>query len=347
MNRRVLMVPPIRWLPYRESVGPDDGPVPQRLDAALHDLGWDVDVFDPGTRPLNPFGGMNPLLQSFDPLRALTILTRKRHYDLIVCVFDGGAVPLLLLRRLALFRTKIALWDVGLTETWRLRLHVLNYVLPRIDGVMVLTTRQKQYIETKWPTRAPVQMIGHSVDTVFFRPQPVELADYVLSVGNDVSRDYKTLFEAVVPLQTRVKIRTSPSTVAHLEQPDNIEIIPKPLPFPDLRTLYAQARLVVIPLVETLNAGGISAVLEAAAMGKPMIVTHTAMLNDILKHGETCLTVPPGDPQALRDAIGAVLTNTDLAHRLGAAAREFAERTQSQPVFADRLSQAMTSFAST
>jgi glycosyltransferase involved in cell wall biosynthesis len=342
--RRVLMIPPIPWLPYRQMVGEDNGPVPQRLDAALQGLGWSVDILDPGTRPWNPFGGMNPLVQSFDPLRALKILARKRHYDLIVSVFEGNAAPLLMARHIFGFRTKIILWDVGLTETWRLRMRVLDYVLPRVDGIMVLSTAQKHYIEAKWRLRAPVQMIGHSVDTLFFRPQPVEPNDYVLSVGNDASRDYKSLFEAVSPLATRVRIRTSPQIVADLHRPNNVEIIGELLSFPDLRTLYAKAKLVVIPLIETLNAGGISAVLEAAAMGKSLIVTQTAVLNDILKPGETCLTVPPGDPQALRNAIEMLLARPGLAQSLGRAAREFAERTQSQSVFAARLADAMEFF---
>ncbi len=343
--RRVLMIPSTQWLPYRKTVERDGGPVPQRLDAALEHLGWHVDILDPGTRPWNPFGGMNPLLQSLDPLRALKILTRKRDYDLIVSVFDGNAIPLLMLRHIFGFRTKIILWDLGLTETWRLRMRVLDYVVPRIDGVMVLATRQKHYIEAKWHLRAPVQMIGHSVDTVFFTPQPIGSDDFLLSIGNDGSRDYKTLFEAVAPLPTRVKIRTSRSVVAHLDQPANVEIIAEPLPFPDLRTLYARAKLIVIPLIETLNAGGISAVLEAAAMGKPLIVTHTAVLNDILKPGETCLTVPPGDPLALRQAIETLLANPDLAKRLGDAARIFVEQSQSHSAFAMRLSQAMNFYA--
>ncbi|GAA5264655.1 hypothetical protein ACOSOMT5_P1080 [Acidiphilium sp. MT5] len=340
-RRRVLMIPSTQWLPYRQTVERDGGPVPQRLDAALENLGWHVDILDPGTRPWNPFGGMNPLLQALDPLRALKILTRKRDYDLIVSVFDGNAIPLLMLRHIFGFRTKIILWDLGLTETWRLRMRVLDYVIPRIDGIMVLATHQKHYIEAKWRVRAPVQMIGHSVDTMFFTPQSIDTDDFLLSIGNDASRDYKTLFEAVAPLATRVKIRTSPSVVAHLAQPNNVEIIPKSLSFPDLRTLYAKAKLVVIPLIETLNAGGISAVLEAAAMSKPLIVTHTAVLNDILKPGETCLTVPPGDPLALRQAIETLLTNPDLAKRLGNAAHVFAEQHQSQSAFAMRLSQAM------
>jgi len=287
---------------------------------------------------------MNPLLQSLDPLRALNILTTKRHYDLIVSVFEGNAAPLLMLRGLFGFRAKIIVWDVGLTESWRLRQRVLNYVLPRLDGIMVLASPQKQYIEAKWRLRAPVQMIGHSVDTTFFCPQPEPVADYLLSVGNDASRDYKTLFAALTGLPNPVKIRTSPACLAGLTRPDTIEIIAQPVPFVQLRALYAGAKLVIIPLIETLNAGGISAVLEAAAMGKPMIVTHTAMLSDILQPGETCLTVPPNDPLSLRRAIDTVLNNPDLAARLGNNALHFAQATQSQPAFAARMDQAMRGF---
>jgi glycosyltransferase involved in cell wall biosynthesis len=65
------------------------------------------------------------------------------------------------------------------------------------------------------------------------------------------------------------------------------------------------------------------------------------VLNDILKPGETCLTVPPSDPLALRHAIETLLANPGLAERLGSSARNFVETTQSQPAFAARLVQAM------
>ena len=39
-------------------------------------------------------------------------------------------------------------------------------------------------------------------------------------------------------------------------------------------------------------------------------------------HGETGLTVPPGDPAALAEALRQVLDNHELRERLGAKARE-------------------------
>jgi glycosyltransferase involved in cell wall biosynthesis len=63
------------------------------------------------------------------------------------------------------------------------------------------------------------------------------------------------------------------------------------------------------------------AVLEAMAMGLPVVATSVGGLAEIIEHGVTGLLVPPGDPPALADAILSVLDSPELAARLGAGAR--------------------------
>lgn len=45
------------------------------------------------------------------------------------------------------------------------------------------------------------------------------------------------------------------------------------------------------------------AVLEAMAMRKPVVATSTGGVPEIVQHGETGLLVPPGDPDALAQAV--------------------------------------------
>jgi len=65
-------------------------------------------------------------------------------------------------------------------------------------------------------------------------------------------------------------------------------------------------------------------VLEAAALGKPLVITDLPSYRGIWRHAENCLLVPVGDIGAISSALAALLSSADLRERLGAAARETA-----------------------
>jgi len=60
---------------------------------------------------------------------------------------------------------------------------------------------------------------------------------------------------------------------------------------------------------------------EALAAGMPVVSTLTGGSPEILVHDKNCLTVPAGDPNPLADALGRLLSDPDLARRLGDEAR--------------------------
>ena len=64
-------------------------------------------------------------------------------------------------------------------------------------------------------------------------------------------------------------------------------------------------------------------VIEAMANGLAVIATPVGAVPDILRHGETGLLVPPGDPAALTAALRRLLTDPQLRLRLGRAAQTF------------------------
>ena len=66
------------------------------------------------------------------------------------------------------------------------------------------------------------------------------------------------------------------------------------------------------------------AVLEAMALGRPVVATNVGGVGDAVQHEQTGLLVPPDDPPALAAAIERLLDDKELSRRLGAHAREFA-----------------------
>jgi len=64
-----------------------------------------------------------------------------------------------------------------------------------------------------------------------------------------------------------------------------------------------------------------TAVIEAAAMGVPAVVTSIVGLVDAVVAGDTGLFVPPRDSEALASALSALLADAEATRRLGEAAR--------------------------
>jgi len=60
---------------------------------------------------------------------------------------------------------------------------------------------------------------------------------------------------------------------------------------------------------------------EAAALGKPIVATAVDGVPEMLEHGKTGLLIPPNDASALADAVIRLLRDKDEARRLGETAR--------------------------
>lgn len=62
--------------------------------------------------------------------------------------------------------------------------------------------------------------------------------------------------------------------------------------------------------------------LEAMAAGRPIVASRVATIPEVVLDGETGVLVPPGDPQALAEALARLANDPQLATQLGEAGRE-------------------------
>lgn len=87
----------------------------------------------------------------------------------------------------------------------------------------------------------------------------------------------------------------------------------------DVRAALAGADVFVMP---SLSEGLGVAVLEAMAMGRPVVVSDAGGLPESVVHGETGLVVPAGDAGALAEALVSLLRHRDRAREMGTAGRK-------------------------
>ena len=109
---------------------------------------------------------------------------------------------------------------------------------------------------------------------------------------------------------------------------------------PEIIAAYHQHDLFVLASVVAPNGDrdGIPVVLmEAGAMGLPLVSTRVSGIPELVRHGQTGLLVPPGDPDALAQAIMSLAANPKMRTQLGKNARTLVEAEFSIESSADRL----------
>ena len=97
-----------------------------------------------------------------------------------------------------------------------------------------------------------------------------------------------------------------------------------PLPQDRVREVVARAAVLAAPCVLGAdgNRDGLPTVLlEAMALGTPVVSTPVTGIPEAVHDGETGLLVAPGDPDSLASALGRVLDDDGLGARLAAGAR--------------------------
>jgi glycosyltransferase involved in cell wall biosynthesis len=107
----------------------------------------------------------------------------------------------------------------------------------------------------------------------------------------------------------------------------------------ELRLLLHVARMYVLSSISSAETFSI-AQLEAMAVGLPIINTNLPTgVPHVARHGIEGLTVEPNDPEQLESAIAKVLSDEELARRLGAAGRMRATSEYRLQTFVERAEQ--------
>jgi glycosyltransferase involved in cell wall biosynthesis len=102
----------------------------------------------------------------------------------------------------------------------------------------------------------------------------------------------------------------------------------------DVRPIIAQADVVVLP---SYREGTPRALLEAAAMGKPLITTDTVGCREVVEEGVNGLLVPVKDATALAQAMVRLLNDSAMRERMGQAGREKMEREFDEQIVLDKI----------
>lgn len=217
-------------------------------------------------------------------------------------------------------------------------------------AIIALTPTAAQAARKLAP-RAKVAHLGWGADLRSY-PHRAYSPRYMLHCGI-AGRDFPTLNKAASHSSQPIRIIAS-EPIGNLTWPANVEVIDsgrgynhedKRVSFSTLVNVhYAQAAaslIVTIPNPQKNHALGFTNLIEAMALGKPIIHTHTgALADEINVETSGCgLSVPPGDHVALARAMDLIANDRARAEAMGLAARRLAEAHYNIDRYAAQLDQ--------
>ena len=239
-------------------------------------------------------------------LRAIGAIIRRRPRLILFGSAHRLVPPALVLRRLGVLRAKLVVTNqVYFGPRWG------RYA----DRVIVYSRRETEGRPTYRYLPIPADGdfdLGHAA-------HPVE--PYVFAGGTTL-RDFDTVVAALEGTGLRLLIVTDePQAVAKGGPlPDGCEVRGR-MPLQEFLTLMAEATVVVVPLRASVAPHGHTTVAQALRLGKAVVTTRGASVEDYVRDGVEGLLVEPGDVEGYRDAIVRLASDAALRAACEAQAR--------------------------
>ncbi|MBV9172335.1 MAG: glycosyltransferase family 4 protein [Chloroflexi bacterium] len=304
------------------------------------------------------------------PVQAWLAFRSRAGYDVILTDGEHIGIPLALLLKLTRARTRHITIGHRISASKKRPFFRWLRVHSHIDCIALHSSRQYELAsETLGISKDRLALVPYQVDASFWQREPVLEERLICSAGLEF-RDYPTLMRAVEGLDVKVVIGAAShwskrrNSAQARQLPPNVEV--SAFDYLELRRLYSRSALVVVPLDETDFQAGVTTILEAMSMGKPVIVTHTQGQTDVvedrrsvtrgsdpqrrppslvrtvaesagIKVEPTGFYVVPRDAAALKRTITYLLDHPEERRSLGEAGRRTVEQLLTVDHFAERM----------
>lgn len=266
--------------------------------------------------------------------QAIFAALHQNRIDCIVATHEASALPVLLLKCLGLLRTPVVVMNVALLHPKQcvgLRKWLWKQGLPCAEAIVSYASAQLEWLMTEFSlNHNRLFFIPLGVDTRFFAPvtSPTKAVEerqgFCLSVGTNDGKDYRALIKAL-PDGIKLIIVTDHYNKKiinkYLNGRTDIDVR-HDIPIDHLRTLYQEASLQIIPLLNTRFSSGQTVLLENMALGKAVVVSRTAATSDYVEDGVTALVIEANDVETLRQRVAEVFKDPQRREQIGAQASE-------------------------
>ena len=278
----------------------------------------------------------------------LASLASANRAEVVFSTVDTVGIPLMLIKRAGRLRPPLVYVAIGLPERLaRLRSERMRRLyasaLASCSSVIAYSEYEADQLRSWLESHGfaqRVEFVPFGVDANSFAPTREPAALGVVSVGADPHRDFELLLRVAARMpEVPFRVVTSADHARRLTVPPANVTIETDVPFEEMRGRLEHARVVALPVRENSYSGATTVLLQAMALGKPVVVTRTQAIATGygLVDGENCRLVAPGDGESFERALTGVLRDEFHARALGSSARATVERGLTWERYVDRI----------
>jgi len=306
----------------------------------LNDFGMNIEIlpFEPFSKVYNHWRmqkllkllGLNQSSRRLD--QQLSVLLRNR-YDVVYSGCQNHTLLLAKLRTLRLFNKPI----VAIIHHPIPKGHLSEYYFNGHDRLICLSEKVRESLLADYNLEPEkVIKLDWGVDLKFYGEYCKASTNgdgqppVIISAGKS-NRDHDVLVNSVVDLDCEVHIYCSEDTrptIAPL--PRNISVTNGPketnaISYTELVRIYKNAYAIAIPLNKTDVLAGLTSLLDALAIGRPVIMTRNPYVDIDIEALGIGIWVDHGDVLGWKSAILELLDDPVMAQEMGARARQLSE----------------------
>jgi glycosyltransferase involved in cell wall biosynthesis len=258
------------------------------------------------------------------------LLSRKEKLnesDVLIASTSSLGTAIAFLNTLGLIKSKLVFIVMGLGDLLNnpIRRYVLRNVLKNTI-VVSISKGELEHINKILDKSIDIKYLPFGVDHKYWRVSSDVSSDYVLSIGNDLNRDYELLLSVWKTDYPELKIITKHDIKSRLP---NVTIIKgdwneQVLSDEQIRTYIQQANFIVVPVNQTSQPSGQSFCLQSMACGKAVIMSNIIGLwdRDSLLHQKNCLLYEPENKESLKVCVEKMISQYEMKNNIGFEARK-------------------------
>ncbi|MFH0908183.1 MAG: glycosyltransferase family 4 protein [bacterium] len=257
-------------------------------------------------------------------IEALMLMRRRRGYDVVLTMGARASFAYGLLCLLSGRRSKQILTEYFIDAHrrghpfWHFKHAIYRAIARRAIGILTNSTGEIDTVAARLDIpRDRLRFVP--LNTNIQDPRASETDDgFVLAAGRTL-RDYQTLLRTAPHIDKPITIICGFNDLEEADMPDNVTLL-----YEVSREFYLdqvrRCTLVALPLLNTERSTGQVVMLEAMALGKPVVTTRSPGTVDYIRDGENGCLVPVGDADALAGTVNALLADPARARALADAA---------------------------
>lgn len=260
--------------------------------------------------------------------------------DLLFGVEDGVSFGLLFFKLLNTLNNKTVVLIQGLHDRYqrsplfqcnRPLVYFYHALLNKADYILALSDYEKELlIRTFNINREKVKVFYFGADLNYWNknkiPAQKKPPEFVLTIGNDMHRDYDMLINYYA-LKIPLKLVTKKINIDKQRQVNKDNLFQQYLKISNekLREFYSLSKFVVIPLKTTYATSGLSTILQALAMEKPVLVANAPALRELFTDYQHVLYYETGNYQSFQRKLKEINDNQKLRNQLAKNGRKLVE----------------------